>query len=332
MIGKKFKVAALVLLSTVALAGCSSSKDVVSMKGGAISEQDFYEELKNLSTSSQVLQSMIISKIAEDNYGDKVTDKTVDKEFDKMQEQYGGKDAFESILKQNGLTAATYKEQIKKSLAQQEMLKAHIDITTDDYKEAWKTFHPEVETQIIQVEKEDTAKKLLEDIKKDGDFSKIAKENSIEAVTKEDGGKVKFDSTATTTPANVAIPDAVKTAAYKLEDGSVSDVIEVETAAADGSSSKSYYIVKMVKNQKKGNDYKPFKKQLKKIIEEQKLADATFQREVLQTELEKASPKIKDEQFKDILADYLPEKTEDSSTDKSSEKENTKESSTKESK
>ena len=72
----------------------------------------------------------------------------------------------------------------------------------------------------------------------------------------------------------------------------------------------------MVKNQKKGDDYKKFEKELTKLTEEAKLADPTFQQEVIGKELEKANVKIADKDFKDILTPYLPQKevkTEESS-------------------
>lgn len=67
---------------------------------------------------------------------------------------------------------------------------------------------------------------------------------------------MKFDSTTTTVPAEV------KEAAFKLKDGQVSDVI---TSTNASTYTTEYYVVKMVKNQNKGNDMDKYKKELKEI-------------------------------------------------------------------
>ena len=325
---RSLKLAAVTLLGVLTLAGCSSSKDVATMKGAKITQEDFYKELtKDKQTSGGVLTGMILNKIVEKEYGSKVDSKEVDKLYNEQQEQYGGKKAFEDVLKQNGLDVKTFKENIKSQLAMQEMYKAHLDIKEADLKETWATYHPSVDTQIIVLDSEEDAKKALKEINDGKSFDEVAKDKSLEQATKEDGGKVTFDSTYTTKPEMVSIPDTVKEAAYKLENGKVSEVI---TATDMTTGADAFYIVKMVKNQKKGNDYKKFEKELTKLTEETKMADPTFQQEVIGKELEKANVKIEDTEFKDILTPYLPKKEEkkDESKDKKEDKKEEKEEST----
>ena len=320
MKSKSFKLAAVTLLGVLTLAGCSSSKEVASMKGAKITEEDLYKELKkDTNTTGQVLTGMILSNITDKEYGSKVDTKEIDKQYNDMQEQNGGKKAFEDLLKQNGLDVKTYKENIKSQLAYKEMLKAHLDIKEEDLKATWATYHPSVDTQIIKLDSEDAAKAALKEINDGKSFDEVAKAKSLDETTKADGGKVTFDSTFTTKPEHVAVPDAVKEAAYKLEDGKVSEVI---TTTDMTTGTDAYYLVKMVKNQKKGNDYKKFEKELKELTEEAKLADPTFQQEVIGKELEKANVKISDTDFKDILTPYLPQKEEkaDDSKDKKADK------------
>ena len=318
MKSKSFKLAIVTLLGVVALAGCSSSKEVASMKGAKITEQDLYNELKkDTNTSGQILTGMILSKITDKEYGSKVDAKEVDKQYNEMQEQSGGKKPFEDLLKQNGLTTKTYKESIKSRLAFDEMLKAHMEIKEEDLKETWATYHPSVDTQIIKLDNADAANAALKEITDGKSFDEVAKEKSLDEITKNDGGKVTFDSTYTTKPEYVAVPDAVKEAAYKLEDGAVSEVI---TATDMTTGADSFYLVKMVKNQKKGNDYKKFEKEITKLTEEAKLTDPTFQQETIGKELEKANVKISDADFKDILTPYLPQKEEKTEESKASDK------------
>ena len=55
--------------------------------------------------------SILLNKLLADKYKDKVDTKDIDKEVEKEQKQYGGKDQFESMLKQQKMTLDDYKEQ-----------------------------------------------------------------------------------------------------------------------------------------------------------------------------------------------------------------------------
>ena len=213
----------------------------------------------------------------------------------------------------------SYREQIRQQLALQEGLKANMDIGDDELKAAWDSFHPEVEAQLIKLTSEDDAKDVLKEAQKDGaDFSKLAKEKSTDTATAEDGGTVKFDSTSTTVPAEV------QTAAFALKDGEISEVI----SATDASTyTTSYYIVKMVKNQDKGNDMDKYKDQITEIAQNTLLNDSTFVAKTIGKELKAANVKMKDEDLADILSDYVSaaetkDSTDSSATDASDNKEN----------
>lgn len=293
---KKILLATAGLLSVVVLGACSgsSNQDIATMKGGKITVEDFYNEAKKEQTNQSLVRNMIIYKVFENAYGDKVTDKQIDKEYDKQAKQLG--DSFESQLKSAGYTKKSYKEYLKQSLAFQEGLKSHVKITDKDLKSAWDSFHPEVTARIILASSEDEAKEIKKQLDDKGDFAKIAKEKSQDSTTKEDGGEIKFDSQSST------VPSEVKEAAFKLKNGEVSDVI---TAVDSSTYQSSYYIVKMEKNSSKGNDMDKYKKELKQIAEDTKIADQTFSSEVIAKELKKANVKIKDDSFENILSDFL---------------------------
>ena len=304
---KKLILAAAGAMAVFSLAACSSgSKDIATMKGSTITVDDFYNQIKEQSTSQQAFSQMVIYKVFEEKYGDKVTDKDIQKNFDEAKEQVeGGK--FSDALKQAGLTEKTFKKQLKQRAAYDAGLKAHLKITDEDLKTAWASFHPEVEAQIIQVASEDDAKAVKKEITDGGDFTKIAKEKSTDAATKKDGGKIKFDSQATTVPAEV------KEAAFKLKDGEVSEPI---AATNMQTYQTTYYVVKMTKNKAKGNDMKPYEKEIKKIAEETKLADQTFVSKVISDELKAANVKIKDDAFKNALAGYMQTESSSASSEK----------------
>lgn len=308
---KKIILATVSALSIFALAACSgsSSEEIATMKGGKITVEDFYEEAKTDSTNQSLVRQMIVMKVFDEKYGDEVTDEMVDEQYDATAEQLG--DTFESQLEAAGYTKNSYREDIRQQLALKQGLIANMDITEDDLKTAWDSFHPEVEAQIIMVSSEDDANTILEEVKADGaDFGEIAKEKSEDTTTSEDGGTVKFDSTSTT------IPSEVQTAAFALKDGEISDVV---TSMNTSTYATNYYIVKMVKTQDKGNDMDAYKDQLQEIAENTLLNDSTFVAKAIGTELAAANVKIKDDAFSDILSDYIAAAgTSDSETESSS--------------
>ena len=298
---KKRFLALAIVLGTCLLSGCTNAgeKTAVSYKGGTISEQEVMDSLKKMQGADSAVQQLIVYQVFEDKYGDDVSTKEIDSQYDQTKKQLG--DSFDSQLKSAGYTEQTFKDSIKQSLAFQEGLKKHIKLTDEDLKTAWESFHPEVEAQIIQVASEDDAKDVKKAADKGDDFSKLAKDKSTDTTTKEDGGKVKFDSTTTTVPAEV------KEAAFKLKDGQVSDVI---TSTNASTYTTEYYVVKMVKNQNKGNDMDKYKKELKEIATDTKLSDSTFQNKVIGEVLKDANVKIKDKDFENVLSTF----TSDSST------------------
>ena len=309
----KIILAATSALAVLALAACSGStdKDIATMKGGTITVSDFYDEAKTSSANQQLVQNMIIYKVFNNKYEDKVSDIKVNAEYDKQAKSYG--DTFESQLEAAGYTKDSYKQTIKNNLVLQAGIKDHIKLTDEDLKTAWKSFHPEVEAQIIKLGSEDDAKDVKKSADNGDDFTKLAKEKSTDTTTKEDGGKVKFDSQSKT------VPTEVQEAAFKLKDGEVSDVI---TATNASTYATDYYVVKMVKNQNKGNDMDKYKDEVKQIATDTKLNDQAFQTKVISEELKAANVKVKDDSFKNVLSAFTTESGSKSTSD--SEKESTK--------
>ncbi|MFV0560002.1 MAG: peptidylprolyl isomerase [Enterococcus sp.] len=301
---KKLILAAAGLLSVMTFAACSSTNDdIATMKGGSITVQDFYDEAKTDSTNQSIVQRMIIYKVFDDKYGDEVSDKKVNAEYKKQKEQFG--DTFESQLSAAGYTPETFKTYIKNNLVLEAGLKDHIEITKADLKTAWESYHPEVEAQIIKLDSEDDAKDVKKSADDGDDFSDLAKDNSTDDATKDDGGTIKFDSTSTD------VPDEVKEAAFDLKNGEISDIV---TSTDASTYTTSYYIVKMVKTSDKGDDMDKYKDELTKIARETKLADSTFTTQVIAEELEDANVKIKDDSFSSVLSSFT---TTSSSSDSS---------------
>lgn len=310
---KKLLIAALTGLTAITLAACSSgsSDKIASMKGATITVEDFYDHVKNDDTSKQAVQEMIIYKVFEDAYGDDVTDKEVNKQFNETKKQMG--DQFETALSSSNLTEKSYKALIKQQLAFNAGMEAHVDLTDEDLKTAWESFHPEVEVQVMTAASEEDAKALKEAVEKDdADFAKIAKEDdkNTDTTYKEDGGTAKFDSQSTDFSATV------KTAAFDLKDGEVSDVIS-DVDQTYGTT--TYYVVKMVKNAGKGNDMDKYKDELEEIATATYTSDSAFQNKVIGEELKKANVKITDDTFADVLSTFVDAAEESSTAESESE-------------
>lgn len=281
------------------LSACTANPNnqtAISFKGGTITEQEVTDQLKKMNGADSAVQQLIIYQVFEKNYGDKVSDKDIEKEYNKSKEQLGA--SFNSQLKLSGYTEATFKKYLKQGLAFQEGLKENVNLTEDDLKKAWDSFHPEVEVQLIKSNSEEEAKEVKKAIDNGEDFSELAKEKSVDTETKEDGGEISFDSQTDN------VPKEVKKEAFKLKEGEVSDVIIATNTTINAA---EYFIVKMVKQQDKGNDIAKYKNELEEIATEVKITDPEFQKDVIRKELKEANVKIKDEAFKQVLSPFISE-------------------------
>lgn len=287
----------LTLMSVATLAACSgktsNGTNVVTMKGDTITVSDFYDQVKTSKAAQQSMLTLILSRVFDTQYGDKVSDKKVSEAYNKTAKGYGN--SFSSALSQAGLTPEGYKQQIRTTMLVEYAVKeaAKKELTEANYKEAYKNYTPETSVQVIKLDAEDKAKSVLKDVKADGaDFAKIAKEKTTATDKKVE---YKFDSARTT------LPKEVMSAAFKLDKNGVSDVV----STVDSTTYKtSYYIIKVTDKTEKKSDWKSYKNRLKEVILKDKTSDRAFQNKVISKALEKANVKIKDKAFAGILSQY----------------------------
>ncbi|HGD0208698.1 TPA: peptidylprolyl isomerase PrsA [Streptococcus agalactiae] len=287
----------LTLMSVATLAACSgktsNGTNVVTMKGDTITVSDFYDQVKTSKAAQQSMLTLILSRVFDTQYGDKVSDKKVSEAYNKTAKGYGN--SFSSALSQAGLTPEGYKQQIRTTMLVEYAVKeaAKKELTEANYKEAYKNYTPETSVQVIKLDAEDKAKSVLKDVKADGaDFAKIAKEKTTATDKKVE---YKFDSAGTT------LPKEVMSAAFKLDKNGVSDVV----LTVDSTTYKtSYYIIKVTDKTEKKSDWKSYKNRLKEVILKDKTSDRAFQNKVISKALEKANVKIKDKAFAGILSQY----------------------------
>lgn len=309
---KKIMAGAVTLLATITLAACSNAdKDIITMKGSTITVSEFYEQVKSNSSAQQVLLTMIISDVFEEKYGDKVTAKEVDKAYNEMAEQYG--DSFATALSSAGLTEKSYKDQIRTNKLVEYAVKkaAKKELTDANYKAAYEAYTPEVTARIIKLDDEAKAKEVLAAAQAEGaDFAQLAKDNSTDSTTKENGGEVKFDSTSTT------VPTEVQTAIFALNEGQVG--ASVITSVDMTTYTTSYYVVKLEAKTEKSDKWEDYKDKLKEIILAEKQSDSTLITKVISEALTEANVKVKDEAFQSVLSQYVTSSSSASTVESSS--------------
>lgn len=286
------KAAAAVAVAGVALSlsACSSnSKTVVSYKGGKITQEQYYDEMKKSQAGQSTLANMIINRALEEQYGNKVSQKQVDKQYNNYKKQYGSQ--FSAVLQQNGMTPSTFKQNLKTNLLSEAALKSVKKVTNKQEQEAWKSYQPKVTVQHILVAKKSTANDIIKQLKDGKSFKSLAKKYSLDTATKNNAGKLPaFDSTDTT------LDSSFKTAAFKLKSGEVTDT--------PVKSQSGYHVIKMISHPAKGK-FADHKKAIDNEIYASMAQDQETMRDVIATVLKKADVSIKDNDLKNVLSSYV---------------------------
>lgn len=288
------KVAAVIAVAGVALstAACSNSGNnatVASYKGGKITQQQYYDEMKKSQAGKSALANMIINRALEQQYGKYVSSKKVDKKYSNYKKQYGSQ--FSAVLQQNGMTASTFKQNLKTNLLSEAALKHINKISKKQEQQAWKNYQPKVTVQHILVAKKSTAESIIKQLKDGKSFKSLAKKYSLDTATKNKAGKLPaFDSTDNT------LDSAFKTAAFKLKTGEVTE--------SPVKSQSGYHVIKMISHPAKGK-FADHKKAIDDEIYASMAQDQAVMKAVIATVLKNAGVSIKDNDLKDVLSAYV---------------------------
>lgn len=209
---------ALTFAASLGLAACSNPGDevVVSTNVGNITQQDFYNSIKEIA-GDQLLQQVVIEKILNDKYT--VTDKEIEEELKAVKEQYG--EGYEAALAQSNLTEDMLKTNIRFSLLQEKATK-DVEISDEEIQQYYDQASQELNARHILVEDEALAKELVEKLKAGEDFAKLAKENSTDPGSAEKGGDLGWFSTGTMVP-------AFNDAAYALKIDEISEPVKSDS-------------------------------------------------------------------------------------------------------
>jgi len=283
---KKLLLATATILAGLTIAGCSDST-VASSTAGKITEDEFYEAMKE-TVGTSMLQQLIIEDVLTDLYGDKVTDEVVDKQYSTEEENYGGAEAFEYIMLQQGYTAENYKDTIRLNLLIEEAVKDKTEFTEEEIQAAYDAYVPPVTAAHILVEDEETAKDLITQINDGADFAELATENSVDTATAPNGGEITFSS-------GEMVPE-FEEAAYALEEGEMT----TEPVATE----YGFHVIKMIEKPEKGT-LEEETDTIKDQLLTAKLADSAAIQEVISGIMQDANIIIDDKDLATAMDAYL---------------------------
>lgn len=255
----------------------SKGETLISSKAGDVKVEDVMKDIGNNQIASSSFK-LLLGKILEDKYGDKVDDKQIEKDIDSQIEKYGGKEQFESLLKQQKLSMDEYKEQRKLIEYQKRLLNEKVDISDKDIKDQTKkASHILIKVKENDDDKEGLtdkeAKKKIDEIKKQldknpKDFDKIAKKESMDSSSEQNGSLGYVVKGQMVEPFEKAL--------FKLKEGEISDVVKTDYG---------YHIIRADKQ----TDFNKEKAQLKTKLIQNKLQE---------------EPEILTDAYKDLLDEY----------------------------
>jgi len=273
-----------VTASALLLGACGSnateSKDntLISSKAGDVKVADVMKKIGNEQIANTSF-NIVLNKILADKYKDKVDTKDVDEDIKKEEKQYGGKDQFESMLKQQGMSLDDYKEQKKLSAYQKQLLLDKVKVSDKDIKDnSKKASHILIKVKSKSSDKEglsdkkakEKAEKIQKEVEKNpSKFGEIAKKESMDSSAAKKDGSLGYVIKG-------QMVDSFEKALFKLKEGQVSKVVKTDYG---------YHIIKADKE----NDYNKEKSNLKEKIIEQKV---------------QKKPKLLTDAYKDLLDDY----------------------------
>ena len=273
-----------VTASALLLGACGSnaadSKDntLMSSKAGDVKVADVMKKIGNEQIANTSF-SIMLNKILEDKYKDKVDTKDIDDEIKQEQKKYGGKDQFESTLKQQGMSLDDYKQQKKLAAYQKQLLADKIKVSDKDVKvNSKKASHILIKVKSKDSDKEGLsdkkAKEKDEEIQKQVEkdpskFGEIAKKESMDSSSAKKDGSLGYVIKG-------QMVDEFEKALFDLKEGKVSKVIKTDYG---------YHIIKADKE----SDFNSEKANIKEKMIEQKV---------------QKNPKLLTDAYKDLLDQY----------------------------
>ncbi len=240
------------------------TETAASVNGEKITKEELNTKLTDM-YGDDILDSLITNKVIEMEATKekvKVTGIEIDEELTKLQESYGGEEAFAAALEQNQVSMDKIREDIEIYLLAEKMIGASIDVSEEEMKtyfeENKESFDQkeQVKASHILVEDEATAKKVKEELDNGKDFAELAKEYSTDSSNAANGGDLGYFGKG-------EMAEEFEKTAFALEAGAISEPVKTEFG---------YHIIKLVdKKAEKAAEFEEHKEEIKEMLFDQKV-------------------------------------------------------------
>lgn len=286
---KKFIAIVVVVGAGVGLAvwGASGNTSVATTKSGQVSEEAFYNNIKSTPTGQKALSDMIVTEVLENVYGKQVSGADVNKKYDKERKASGK--MFEQQLLSAGMTTDMFKAAVKLKLLQDAAVEANTDVSDKTLKEEYKSFTPNVNASVINVEKKEDAEKIIKELDNKGDFAEIAKKQS-KGPEAAQGGKMEAFNSYTS-----KYDKAFNEAAFALK--------KDEYTKTPVKTPTGYAVIKM-NSRDENKSFEDVKDQMKESKIKAAQGNEQIVNAIVGEELGKADVNIKDKDLKNVLSKY----------------------------
>lgn len=307
-----------ILISAMTLTACTSKDVVAKVNGQTISKTEFEsiyksekskyegmygpeffeqkgqdgktmdETLKSSILEQLVMKEIIMQKAKEQKIMPK--DEEVNKELENLKKMFG-EEEFKKSLENEGITVEELKNNIKTQMTIEKYRESFLKDTKITDKEVEKHFNENKDKYItikashILVEKEDEAKKILEELKNGADFGEMSKK-SIEPGAEERKGDLGYFGKG-------QMVKEFEDAAFKLKVNELSNIVKTE---------HGYHIIKVTDRKDKIED---LKEQVKADLENIKFE------EKLESLRKESKVKTYEENLKTVATDKKEDKNKD---------------------
>lgn len=266
--------------------------NVATYSGGKVTKNDYYQSLKNNTNGSGLLRSTLIMSIFDKEYGSKISEKEVNEAL-----PYYGSGA-------GGNNQAQQKELTRQQLAFEYGIKQQLNVSDEEMEKAFSSYKVPVDIQFMVFTDEAKANEAADKLKSGAVATELAKEyqsqiGNGETVTYTNA--VNYNYQNITNVFDSSIVDQI----YQMQNKEVK-VMHYEAVQSNGTTTNFYYVIKMIKTNKNSGNWEDYKKDLKKLVQLEKLNSNS--KEVIQIVnkiFKKNNVQVEDDYLKKALADYI---------------------------
>jgi foldase protein PrsA len=307
----------IVLATVISLSGCgpAAPKPAATVNGRSVSAEEVTKQFEQMKKSSpatfsgtdaaakeiefkaRVLENLIqieLIKEAAEKLGITIDAKQVDDYIAKLETQYGGKTGLEDAMKQSGISLDQLKESVKSRLLL-DALAAKVVTVTDVSEADAQTYYDknpslfkndaQVHAAHILVPEKDQAlaDKLLAQVNAGGDFAALAKANSTDPGSKDNGGDLGWSApTAYVAEFAKAVTEMKpgQTRLVKSQFGwHIIKLIETKPAGQKAFAEVKDQIISLLKDQKRTEEFTKYVDELRKKAKIE-ILDATLKKAI----------------------------------------------------